>query len=139
MKLLNYLKLLFSFISLMIILFGWLNGIYILTLYGGIIYLISMGISSLIVIIESKNYMVGMVEFKKDFLVKLIYFIDSAIILSGFISIFTEKVIYKNVGMIIWFGTIVFYALNGILVSMITKLPLKMTYGGWRINSSKKR
>ncbi len=123
----------------MIILFGWLNGIYILTLYGGIIYLISMGISSLIVIIESKNYMVGMVEFKKDFLVKLIYFIDSAIILSGFISIFTEKVIYKNVGMIIWFGTIVFYALNGILVSMITKLPLKMTYGGWRINSSKKR
>ena len=38
----------------------------------------------------------------------------------------------------LWIITVIFYAFNGAAFSLSTNIPIKMTYGGWKVVGSKK-
>lgn len=40
---------------------------------------------------------------------------------------------YSWSGLIIWFGNILFYFINGVVLRSIMKIPLRMGYGGWHV------
>lgn len=63
---------------------------------------------------------------------------EGLIILYGLVALIIAKPSYLNYsGQIIWFGTILFYVLNGIIASWITNIPLQMTHGGWKVRYKK--
>lgn len=37
-------------------------------------------------------------------------------------------------GLTIWVGSLFFYVLNGVIIREITKIPLRMGYGGWYVS-----
>lgn len=42
-------------------------------------------------------------------------------------------------GMIIWIGVIVCWFASGVIVEHVADIPLKMTYGGWKVDRKRRR
>lgn len=64
----------------------------------------------------------------KDFALTNV-FIAIIVLFGFFLGLAKINMVYT----LIWISTVVHYALNGVVFSLTTGIPVRMTYGGWRI------
>ncbi|MCO5242179.1 MAG: hypothetical protein M9904_19230 [Chitinophagaceae bacterium] len=134
------LKLFLNSSSLFLIVFGIIRESEDLVIVGSIMFLISLFFTTLYIILLAKNF--------KDRTSSdrtpenesgLNDLFEGLIVIYGLIALVISEPVYFNYsGQLIWFGTILYYILNGIIVSWIMNIPLKMTYGGWRVRYKKR-
>jgi hypothetical protein len=137
----KYLKLISLILSACFIGYGWVLKIEIISKIGAFLYLLVLIAGFVTLIIESIKYRNG--NWEKQMTEKSIFdsisnILEGLVLVSGVIAMITDNNLIKTTGIIIWVGTIIFYILFGIIIQFITKLPLKMTYGGWHIKYPKK-
>ena len=109
---------------------------------GAICYIASLVIDLIQTIIDSKKFKKGIVAENKNksTLAGITHLVQGLITLYGLVAIFIENPeVIKISGQIIWFGTIVGYALVGAFASLITGIPLTMTHGGWKVRYRNKK
>ncbi len=138
---LKYLEILFLISSAILLLLGWTNEIVLLTTMGAVLYLIILVGNFGMTIIEARKYQNDVVKSESEgkWSKLIAELIQGAILISGLGAMLFKSSVFETPGRIIWFGTILIYVVCGFAIQLIIKLPLKMTYGGWRIKYSGKR
>jgi len=141
-QILSFLKLILIMACIFLLIYGWSIKNERFSVIGAIFFLFVLTINLILTIIESRRFKIE--ERDKSKLEKNIkdsisdIFITLTVI-TGLVTILFDNPLFYRPGMIIWIGTIIFYSLNGAIASWITNIPLKMTYGGWRIDYSRKK
>ncbi|AEW00262.1 hypothetical protein A4D02_23315 [Niastella koreensis] len=127
--------------SFLLLCFGIIYKLANLVLVGAFCYILSLLFDLAQAIILSRKYKKGIVEGKnKSRLVGVSGLLQGSLILYGLIAIYIEHPKEIEIsGQIIWFGSIAYYALVGIIVSELTGIPLTMTYGGWKAGYRKRK
>lgn len=139
----SFLKALFLIISAALIGFGWMMKVEIISTSGAILYLAISLVDLAYLIKESKKYRNGTWEDKKESQNLMQHFnqiLGGIIVIAGLAATAISEVsLFNTPGMIIWIGSILIYVVFGIVIQLITNLPLKIGYGGWFISRSRKR
>ncbi len=140
MQIRYYLKLILNLSSILLISFGIILNTNFFLIIGSALFLVSLAVNTLSVIVISRRFKNTISYEQKIFKGKsnINNLLEALVILYGIIALIISDPSYlKYSGQIIWFGSILFYILNGIIAGWITNLPLTMTYGGWKIRNKK--
>ncbi|MEO5995042.1 MAG: hypothetical protein ABIN89_00010 [Chitinophagaceae bacterium] len=69
----------------------------------------------------------------KNLIDKINTVLEGGLVISSLIAMVFDNDLYRIPGRIIWFGQVAAFILVGPLIEIFAKIPMKMTYGGWRI------
>lgn len=139
---LSILKIVTLITSSVLIAYGWIMKNEAVSVIGAIIFLVALAAGIVSIALEAKRFREGKLEEQNShniFFGDLSSILEGSIVISGLAAMLTNDSVFRTPGMIIWFGTIAIYVICGVFISSLTNLPLKMTYGGWRIRYSNKR
>lgn len=74
---------------------------------------------------------------KSSFVDRMTSLLEGTVIIFGLIAMVSGRAV--TAGAIIWFGAIFVYFLWGIIIEIITGIPLRFGYGGWEIRRNRQR
>lgn len=120
--------------SFLIIAYAWINQKGSIAIFGAILYLLVMLYEIIGLIINSKKIKEDKnLEVTPDKLEKITTVLEGILVFCSLFAIMTENDLYRFPGQIIWFGQIAVFILGGPIIKFFTGIPMKMTYGGWRV------
>jgi len=134
--------------SVIFILYGWDLKDQLVSIIGAIVFLCSLLIKLYNTYLLSKEYRnmkdkeEVFIQEKCNVILKIERGIEGTITIASLIGavVFQDSDrIYFYPPLIIWVGIIVTYFLSGIIVSEIANIPLRMTYGGWKVYYPKRK
>ena len=90
--------------------------------------------------VKSKQFQKGMdVVTPKNFINKLTSALEGVLVITSLIAMAPSNELYRIPAAIIWFGQVAVFILVGPIVGLFAKIPLDMTYGGWRPSRNRRR
>lgn len=126
--------------SFLLVAYGWIFQKDLIAIFGSILYLGAMLYSILGLMANSNKIKESRgLDHAKSKSEKITKLLEGIIVISSLIAMTLENDLYHIPGQIIWFGQIVFFILGGPIVEYFTGLPMKMTYGGWRVRNYQRK
>lgn len=83
----------------------------------------------------SKQYRSGKWDSSQSLPEKIIPWVRTPILLGGMLTLFAGSIS----GPVIYFATVILWAIDGIIINMIADIPMRMTYGGWKPDRRRRR
>ncbi len=128
-----------------LLLYGFLNGIRSIVLFGAILFIVTLSLDLILIYRSAKNYVnesTWTESYKSRGVVKFLEkTLEGIIIIAGLLALIIsqddDSFGLFAPGAIIWIGTILIWFLGGIIVGQITGIPLGFGYGGWYIKRSR--
>jgi hypothetical protein len=126
--------------SFLLIAYAWIFQKTPIAIIGAILYLGAMLYDVIDLIVKSKKFKDGQdIEVAKSTSDKITTILEGILVIISLIAMAAENDLYRIPGQIIWFGQIAVFVLVGPIVEIFAGIPMKMTYGGWRVRKYQRR
>lgn len=133
-------KLFFVASSFFLIAYAWVSQNESIAISGAILYLLIILYEIIGLVINSKKIKEDEnIEVTPNKSEKVTTVLEGALVLFSLFAIISDYDLYRFTGQIIWFGQIGVFILGGPIIEFFTGIPMKMTYGGWRVRRHNRR
>lgn len=136
-------RILLMLTSVILILYGWIINSLIVSIIGSLVFLCTLFINLYKIYLLSKKFNNKKDEKERSIQEEVnvkskiergVEGIITTASLIGTVVFQDAKTIYFYPPFIIWIGFVAIYFISGIIIREVTKLPLVMSYGGWKIH-----
>lgn len=124
-------------ISFLFIAYAWIFQNTKIATIGAIVYLGALLYDIINLIVKSKRF--KDIEAARSKSEKFITILDVILAIGSLVAMAAENDLYRFPGQVIWFGQIAVFVLFGPILEIFAGVPMKMTYGGWRIRKYRRR
>jgi Ca2+/Na+ antiporter len=134
--------------SVILILYGWITKNQFISIIGAIVFICALFINLYKTYLLSKEFKNRKdeeeisVQEKDNTTSKIERGLEGTITIASLIGTLAfqdAERIYFYPPLIIWVGIVVIYFISGIVIREVANIPLRMSYGGWKIYYPKKR
>ena len=126
------------FFTITLIAYAWIFNDLIAAIVASSTYLLKLLLNVIDLIIKSKEYKRGInIKTTKNKLEEITDVTEGILVIGSLFAMAPDNNLYKIPGRVIWFGQIVNFILVGPIVEIFAGIPMKMTYGGWKLRYRK--
>jgi hypothetical protein len=133
------LKLFLNTISIILLGFGWYYQEMTAAIGGAMFHILNILVGLLFMILKSKQFQKdNSVEMPNTLTDKISYIIECVLVFTSLIVLGSKNELFLLPGQIIWGGQMIMFALIGPILENFAGIPMRMTYGGWRVGRHRK-